>query len=43
MTGASIETTLDLWAASLRHVKVRIKPLFTQARVAVSANLFHDQ
>lgn len=42
MTGASIETTLELWAASLRHVKVRIRPLFTQARVAASANLFLD-
>src|SRR6267154_2245904 len=42
MTGASIETTLELWASSLREVKKRIKPLFTQARVAASANLFLD-
>ena len=39
---ASIETTLELWAASLRDVKGRIRPLFTQARVAASATLFLD-
>lgn len=38
--GASIETTLDLWASSLRDVKARIRGLFTQERVAASANLF---
>ena len=42
MTGASIETTLELWASSLRDVKARIRPLFTQERVAVSAGLFLD-
>jgi SRSO17 transposase len=42
MTGASIETTLELWAASLRYVNARIRPLFTQERVAASANLFLD-
>lgn len=42
MTGASIETTLELWASSLRDVKARISPLFTQERVAVSAGLFLD-
>jgi len=42
MTGASIETTLELWASSLREVKGRIKPLFSQERVAVSASLFLD-
>ncbi len=42
MTGASIETTLELWSVSLRHVKARIRPLFTQDRVAASANLFLD-
>ena len=42
MTGVSIETTLDLWAASLRDVKARIRPLFTQQRVAASAGLFLD-
>ncbi len=39
---ASIETTLELWASSLRDVKARIRPLFTQERVAVSAGLFLD-
>jgi len=42
MVAASIEATLELWASSLRDVKVRIRPLFTQARVAASANLFLD-
>jgi SRSO17 transposase len=42
MAGASIETTLELWASSLRDVKARIRPLFTQARVAASAGLFLD-
>ena len=42
MTGASIETTLELWASSLREVKAQIRPLFTQERVAVSAGLFLD-
>ena len=42
MAGASIETTLELWASSLRDVKVRMRPLFTQARVAASAGLFLD-
>ena len=42
MAGASIETTLELWASSLRDVKARIAPLFTQARVAASAGLFLD-
>jgi len=40
--GASIETTLELWASSLRDVKARIRGLFTQERVAASANLFLD-
>lgn len=40
MTGASIETTLELWASSLRDVKSRMRELFTQDRVAASANLF---
>ena len=40
MAGASIETTLELWAAALRDVKLRMRPLFTQERVAVSARLF---
>src|SRR5476649_2939561 len=40
MCGASIETTLGLWASSLRDVKGRMRPLFTQERVAASAGLF---
>jgi SRSO17 transposase len=42
MTGASIETTLELWASSLCDVKGRIRGLFTQERVALSANQFLD-
>src|SRR5689334_1413234 len=42
MSGASIEETLELWAASLREVKARMRPLFTQERVAMSAGLFLD-
>src|SRR5487761_810133 len=37
---ASIEATLALWAASLREVKQRIRPLFKQERVATNAGLF---
>lgn len=42
MSGASFEATLELLASSLRDVKARIRPLFTQARVAQSAGLFLD-
>lgn len=42
MAGASIEATLELWASSLRDVKARMRPLFTQERVAVSAERFVD-
>src|ERR1700682_596935 len=42
MTGASIETTLELWASSLRDVKGRMRPLYTQERVAASAGSFLD-
>ena len=42
MSGVSIEETLELWAASLREVKARMRPLFTQERVAMSAGLFLD-
>jgi SRSO17 transposase len=42
MTAASMETMLELWASSLRDVKARIRPLFTQVRVAASAGLFLD-
>ena len=40
--GASVEDTLELWACSLRDVKGRIRPLFTQDRVAASAGDFLD-
>lgn len=42
MAGASIETTLELWSRSLRDVKARMRSLFTQDRVAASANMFLD-
>ena len=42
MSGASIETTLELWASSWRDVKARMRPLFGDVRVASSANLFLD-
>lgn len=42
MSGLSIESTLELWASSLRDVKARMHPLFTQDRVAVSAGNFLD-
>ena len=42
MSGTSIETTLEPWALSLRDVKARMGPLFTQARVAASVDLFLD-
>src|SRR5450759_4145918 len=42
MVGASIETTLGLWASSLRDVKARIRPLFRQERFAASAWNFLD-
>ena len=42
MAGVSIEAMLELWAAGLRDAKARIRPLFTQARVAASAGLFLD-
>jgi len=42
MTVASIETTLELWASSLREMKARIGPLFLQKRVAASAGQFLD-
>jgi SRSO17 transposase len=40
--GASVEDTLTLWASSLREIKQRIRPLFTQERVAASAGQFLD-
>src|ERR1700689_810851 len=42
MMGASIEATLELWASSLRDVKGRMRPLFTQERGAASAGSFLD-
>src|SRR5215813_14824991 len=42
MAGIAIEATLALWAQSLRDVKARLRPLFTQERVAASAGLFLD-
>ena len=42
MAAGSVETTLELWASSLRDMKGRIRPLFQQARMAVSAGLFLD-
>ena len=42
MVVASMEAALELWASSLREIKGRIRPLFTQERVAASANLFLD-
>lgn len=41
--GASIEDTLTLWASLLRDAKQRIRPLFTQERVAASAGQFLDE
>ncbi|WP_036270538.1 IS701-like element ISMtsp19 family transposase [Methylobacterium sp. WSM2598] len=38
----SVEATLELWASSLREVKGRMRPLFTQRRVAASAGAFLD-
>jgi len=40
--GASVEDTLTLWASSLRDAKQRIRPLFTQERVAAAAGQFLD-
>jgi SRSO17 transposase len=42
MAGASLEATLELWSSSLRDIKTRIRPLFTQERVARSAGMFLD-
>jgi SRSO17 transposase len=42
MSGGSIEVTLELWASSLRDVKARLRPVFSQERMAVNAGLFLD-
>jgi SRSO17 transposase len=39
---ASVETTLELWASSLRDVKRRMVPLFAQERSVANAGLFLD-
>ena len=43
MSVASVETTLELSASSLRDVKARMRGLFKQERMAVSAGLFLDR
>ncbi|MFG1395270.1 IS701 family transposase [Xanthobacter agilis] len=40
--GASVEDMLALWASALREGKRRLRPLFTQERVAASAGQFLD-
>ena len=42
MMVTSIETTLEIWASSLREVKRRMRGLFAQERAAVNAGLFLD-
>jgi SRSO17 transposase len=42
MSGAAVEATLELWSTASGEVKRRLRPLFTQERVAVSAGLFLD-
>src|SRR3954447_18994859 len=42
MSGAAIEQTLEPWAASLRAVKARMRPLLAEDRVAASAGQFLD-
>ena len=42
MSAVSVETTLALWASSLRDAKARLRPLFSQERVAASAAFFVD-
>jgi SRSO17 transposase len=39
---AALETTLELWSATLRQAKQRIRPLFAAPSVAASANAFLD-
>src|SRR5215217_3949771 len=39
---ASVEDTLELWAATLRATKARIRPLFAHPSVAASAAAFLD-
>src|SRR4029079_13431652 len=42
MPAASLETTLELWSATLRQAKQRFSPLFAAPSVAASANAFLD-
>ena len=42
MAQASIETTLELWAGSLRTAKERVRPLFRSKSTAASAEAFID-
>jgi hypothetical protein len=42
MSVAALETTLELWSATLRQAKQRIRPLFAAPSVAASANAFLD-
>jgi SRSO17 transposase len=42
MSVVSIEMTPELWASWLRDVKRPMRPLFTQARVALSAESLLD-
>jgi SRSO17 transposase len=42
MSGASFETTLELWASSLRAAKVRMRPVFGRKRMAHAAGQFLD-
>src|SRR3954468_10933960 len=42
VAGVAVEDALELWASSLREVKRRIRPLFSQERAAVSAGQFLD-
>jgi len=42
MAQASIETTLELWAGSLRTAKERLKPLFRSKATVASAEAFID-
>ena len=43
MSGVAVEAMLELWASALRDVKARMRPLFTQGRVAVSNASSTDQ
>ena len=42
MSVAALETTLELWSATLRQAKQRIRPLFAAPSVAASAKAFLD-